>query len=96
MKIMDRAELQRFELPIDDRDVDGLIAFINYTRADRVLTLLYAEVPAHMQGRGIGSALVQGTLDLIRARGERIVPVCGYIRAWLRRHPDYHGLLAER
>jgi hypothetical protein len=29
-----------------------------------------------------------------RASGEKIVPLCGYAAAWLRRHPEYRDLVA--
>jgi len=40
----------------------------------------------------VGSRLVQGALDRLRAAGERVVPVCSFVVAWMRRHPDYDDL----
>ncbi len=45
----------------------------------------------------IGSAfrlLPRGTFDCVRAEGSKAVPVCSYLVAWAKRHPEVHDLLA--
>ena len=39
--------------------------------------------------RGLGTALVTGALDDARARGLRVVPLCPFVDAFMRRHPEY-------
>jgi len=86
--ITDDAAASRFELAIGDA-----IAFIDYRRTGNLLVLTHAEVPAALEGRGIGSRLVQGALELVRARGERVVPRCPFIARYLERHPEYQDLV---
>ncbi len=88
MNVIDHPERSRYEL-----EIGGELAFINYRRQQNVVTLVHAEVPARLNGRGIGSALVKGALDLARAQGEQVVPVCSFIRIYLLRHPEYGDLL---
>jgi predicted GNAT family acetyltransferase len=45
------------------------------------------------EGRGLGSRLVAGALDDIRARGLRAVPLCPFAAAYARRHPEYADLV---
>jgi predicted GNAT family acetyltransferase len=90
MKVIDNPARSRYEL-----NLDGALAFINYRRQQGVVTLTHAEVPAHLNGRGIGSALVKGALERVRAQGEQVVPVCSFIRIYLHRHPEYADLLAK-
>jgi predicted GNAT family acetyltransferase len=80
----------RFEMPID-----GETAFVSYRRADGVLALLHAEVPPQFEGRGVGARLVKGVLDLARAKGEKVIPYCSFVAAYIRRHPEYRDLLAD-
>jgi hypothetical protein len=87
--VRDNAEKHRFEL-----DLDGHIAFSNYRRDGKVLTILHTEVPAALNGRGIGSALVRGELELARAHGWKVVPVCPFVKAYLAKHPDYADVQA--
>jgi uncharacterized protein len=87
--VRDNPARHRFEL-----DVDGSVAFARYTRADGVLTIQHTEVPAALNGRGIGSALVRDVLDIARAEGLKVVPRCPFVRVFIDRHPEYADLLA--
>lgn len=60
----------------------------------RVCVLTHAEVPVELRGAGIGSQLTAGTLELLRARGEKAVPVCPYVADFIRRHPQYADVVA--
>jgi hypothetical protein len=40
-------------------------------------------------GEGLAARLVQESLDDTLAAGITVVPVCPYVRTWLRKHPDY-------
>ncbi|MDE2218730.1 MAG: N-acetyltransferase [Gammaproteobacteria bacterium] len=87
--LTDNAAAQRFELA-----VDGAMAYIGYRRSGSVLYLDHAEVPAQLGGRGLGTRLVRATLELVRSRGERVVPVCSFVRATMERHREYDDLRA--
>jgi predicted GNAT family acetyltransferase len=87
--VHDNAERHRFEL-----DADGHIAFSNYKREGGVITFMHTEVPAALNGRGIGSALVRGALDLARAQGLKVKALCPFVKAYLDKHPEYADLRA--
>jgi uncharacterized protein len=87
--VRDNPELSRFEMDIGDS-----VAVADYRLSPGIITIHYTEVPAEHEGRGHGSALVQGALDLIRARGLKVMPRCGFVRAFIARHPEYRDLLA--
>ena len=36
---------------------------------------------------------VRGMLDLVRSRGEKVVPLCGFVRRYISLNPDYAGLV---
>jgi hypothetical protein len=88
--LTDNVARSRFEL-----GEDGEQGFVDYRRSGATLYLNHAEVPSSLAGRGLGTRLVRGTLDLIRSRGERIVPVCPFIKVFIRRYPDYADLSAK-
>jgi hypothetical protein len=88
-RVRDNAARGRFEL-----DLQGAQAVLDYTRNGRVLTLNHAGVPALFEGRGIGSALVGEALELIRARGELVVPRCSFVVAYMQRHPEFDAIRA--
>jgi hypothetical protein len=51
-------------------------------------------VPHRLEGRGLAAQVVQAELEYARANGLKVAPVCGYVRAYMRRHKDTHDLLA--
>jgi hypothetical protein len=58
-----------------------------------VLSIYHTEVPRSVEGRGLGSTLVAGILDIARARGLKVVPICPFVSAFIGRHPEYADLL---
>jgi predicted GNAT family acetyltransferase len=73
---------------------DGqLVGLIRYRTEPGVVVLVHTEVDEAVEGTGVGSRLVRGALDDIRARGLRLVPVCPFVGAYLRRHPEYADLV---
>jgi predicted GNAT family acetyltransferase len=88
MTVRDNRSANRFELA-----TDASVAFIDYRRSHGVVTMTHAEVPPALSGQGIGSQLVKGALDLVRADGEKVVPRCPFIAAYINRHDEYQPLL---
>ena len=86
--VRDSPEHHRFEM-----DTEAGTAFALYRRDGGTLTIMHTEVPKALEGRGLGSALVQGMLDLARARGDKVVPLCGFVRGFIARNPVYADLL---
>jgi len=85
--LRDNIANSRFEL-----ELEGGLAFIDYRRVGRTLWLNHAEVPLALGGRGVGSTLVRQALELIRSRGERLVPACSFVAWFIREHPEYADL----
>ena len=68
---------------------DGKIAFIEYQQVDdETLALVHTEVDSSQEGQGIGSALVEDVLQYIEQNNLRIVPMCPFVSAYIKRHPD--------
>jgi len=87
--LRDNTALSRFEL-----DDGGVTAVLNYTLAGNVITFQHTETPVQARGRGTASRLVQGALEVARARGLKVVPRCSFVRAYLAKHPDFRDILA--
>jgi hypothetical protein len=87
-EVRDNSELHRFEL-----DAGGHVAFSNYKRDGGVITIMHTEVPPALNGKGIGSALVRGLLDIARAQGLKVVARCPFVAGYIAKHPEYADLL---
>lgn len=90
--VRDNDTAHRYELLLDDEVVGELL----YRTNGQVVTLIHTEVAAQFEGRGLGEQLVAGALDHIRERGLQIVPLCPFVAAYLRRHPEYADLVKSR
>lgn len=75
--------------------VDGELCRADYRMSGNVMHIVHTEVPYRLEGRGLAGQVVQAALDFARANGLKVVPVCGYVRAYVRRHKATHDLLAE-
>ncbi len=84
----DDTERKRFELAMG-----GDTVFANYRLDGPALYINHVEAPEALRGTGAAGRLMQGIADHARAKGLKIVPVCGYAASWLRRHPETHDLL---
>ncbi len=83
--VADAPEQERFEARLPD---GTLVGEAYYTARDDVLVFTHTEVPPEHEGQGIAAHLVRFALESARARGLRVIALCPYVRAFLRRHED--------
>jgi predicted GNAT family acetyltransferase len=93
LTVADNADERRYEARVGSE----VVGFVDYRLAhDGRMMLLHTEVDPSVEGEGVGSQLVAWVLDDIRRRGLAMVPYCPFIRAYVRRHPEYSDLVASR
>ncbi|MGB5237288.1 MAG: GNAT family N-acetyltransferase [Flavobacteriaceae bacterium] len=82
---------KRFELHVGDH-----IAFMDYILNKKgVIYLTHTEVPVALEGQGVGSAIVSKVLEYIRQEELKMAPLCPFLAAYLKKHPEAaKGLLA--
>jgi predicted GNAT family acetyltransferase len=73
--------------------VEGHLAATYYKLSDGVITFIHTEVPPELGGKGVGSALIKGALDQMRAEGLKVIPECPFFKAYIDKHPEYADLL---
>ena len=60
--------------------------------ADGTITIDHTGVPPEYEGRGIAARLVNRAIEDAREQGFKIIPVCSYVVAQFRRHPEWAAL----
>lgn len=85
-QVTDNPARSRFEL-----SADGDLAELVYHRNRNRLVLIHTEVPAELEGLGLGGRLVAAAIDRAAADGLTVVPSCPFARGWLERHPAEAG-----
>jgi predicted GNAT family acetyltransferase len=73
-------EASQFELV-----VDGQAAVLTYERTPTSLVLVHTEVPPSLRGRHLGDALAKAAIDAAHAERLRLVVVCPFVKAYLRK-----------
>ena len=89
-EVRDNPALSRFEMTSG-----GGTALVQYRRAGERAVLLHTGVPEALSRQGVGSKLVRGTLDALRAEGTKVVPRCEFVAAYVERHAEDRDLLAD-
>ena len=73
--------------------VDGHVAASYYNLADGIVTFIHTEVPPELGGKGVGSKLIRGALDQVRADGLKVIAQCPFVKAFIEKHAEYADLL---
>ncbi|ETX16100.1 acetyltransferase [Roseivivax halodurans JCM 10272] len=69
---------------------DGAEAELTYSVASPTLIIAdHTGVPEALRGTGAGLALVERLVADARAEGVKIVPLCPFVNAQRRKHPDW-------
>jgi len=87
--IVHNQDAHRFEVALP-----AGLGHADYRRVGNTLHMVHTEVPEPDENRGVAAKLVAAALDYARANALRIVPMCAYVRAYMRKRPETHDLLA--
>jgi uncharacterized protein len=70
-----------------DLERDGRrIGFLSYSlEGDETMTIDHVQVDPSLRGSGLGAKLVAAAADWAREQKQKVVPICGFARAVLRR-----------
>jgi len=88
--VSENKEKKRFEVLVADK-----IAMIEYIRAQNKIYLTHTEVPPELGGKGIASSMVKQVLQQIKEEGLELVPLCPFVAAYVKRHPEWKDILAK-
>lgn len=89
--IVDVPNENRYELR--DADTGTVAGFASYTHTPHQIVFTHTVIDNAYGGRGLGSKLARRVLDDAAATGKRIVPVCSFIAAYVRKHHDWDEYL---
>ena len=86
----DNRERSRYEL----RSGERVAGWIDYFRSDGVVAMTHAEVQSDLRNQGLGERMVHDALEDARGRGAQVRPLCPFVAAYVRRHPEYEDVVA--
>lgn len=73
--------------------INGHVAFAAYERHGDEITFTHTEVPPELSGGGIAGQIISFALNDARQQGLGVIPLCPYVVAYIKRHPEYRDLV---
>lgn len=68
-------------------------AVLQYRRDPHAITFLHTEVPEAFRGQGIAQKLAHAGLEYARQQGVNVIPLCPFVNAYIRKHPEYQSMV---
>ncbi|MDR2815723.1 MAG: N-acetyltransferase [Proteiniphilum sp.] len=88
-ELIDNEDKHQYEFHIDN--LTPRIEYIKNNSGEIYLT--HTEVPRKLEGKGIGSLLVQKVLEDIGDKGLRLVPLCPFVAGYIQKHPEWRRII---
>jgi len=80
----------RFETIVDEK-----LSKLDYIRDGKNFVITHVGVHPELRGQGVAGRIVQVGLEYARKNNLRVIPMCSYAAAYIRRHPEYANLLKQ-
>jgi hypothetical protein len=83
----DHGRKGRYIAAVEGREGEAFIAFTH--REEGVISADHTIAPDSLKGTGAAFALVEHLVEDARAKGFKVIPICPYVRAQYRKHPEW-------
>ena len=91
LEVVNNPNEKRFETWIDDK-----LSKLDYIEDGKNFVITHVGVQPELRGQGVAGKIVQVGLEYAKARSLRVVPMCSYAAAYIRRHPEYAELTRQQ
>lgn len=96
---MDSEKLEVIHNPTESRfeiRLDSQLAKLDYVEDGDSIVMTHVGVPMEFRGHGIAAIITKAGLDYAKAKSLRVIPMCSYVAAYLRRNPQYIELTRSK
>lgn len=76
--------------------VDGRLTKLDYMESGDTIVMTHVGVPYELRGHGIAGVITKAGLEYARSKSLRVIPMCSYVRAYIKRNPQYAELTKNR
>ena len=76
--------------------IEGTLAKLDYIQDGKNFVITHVGVHPDLRGQGIAGRIVQVSLEYAKEHGLRVVPMCSYAAAFIRRHSEYAELTKQQ
>lgn len=89
IEVFDNAEDHAYVITVDGERAGKAVYHI---RGGRYF-FVHTEIDSEYEGKRLGSQLVQFALEDVRLKEGSVVPICPFVRGYIKRHPEYDELI---
>jgi len=87
----DASDSGRYVVNINDDEAE-----MTYTKlSPTLISIDHTFVPDSMRGKGVAQALALNAVEDARKTGWKIIPVCSFMQAQVKRHADWADVIAD-
>ena len=76
--------------------IDGYLSKLDYFQDGKNFVITHVGVHPELRGMGVAGRIVQVSLEYAKEKSLRVVPMCSYAAAYMRRHPEYAYLTKQQ
>lgn len=80
---------QRYVLEVNGKQ----LGVATYQQDGERQVFTHTEVDPSLEGQGMGSKLIRESLDDVRKRGNRVVPQCEFVAAYVEKHDEWSDII---
>lgn len=84
LEVIHNPAANRFEMWIE-----GQLSKLDYTENGNTIVMMHVGVPVEYRGYGAAGKITQAGLEYAKAKSLRVIPMCSYVAAYIRSHPEY-------
>ena len=75
--------------------VEGYLSKLDYIQDGKNFVITHVGVHPELRGQGLAGRIVEAGLDYARQNGLRVIPMCSYAAAYIRRNPRHAELTSQ-
>lgn len=91
LEVKHNVEAERFEVQLD-----GKLGIVEYQKDGATYIFTHTEVPPEYRGQGIADRIGYVALETAKAESAQVVPLCPFIKSYIKRHKEYQPLVLQR
>lgn len=95
---IDLNQVQITHNPAENRfetTIDGKLSKLDYIQNGKNFVITHVGVHPSLRGHGVAGKIVEAGLAYARENSFRVVPMCSYAAAYIRRHPEHAELMKQ-
>jgi len=75
--------------------IDGNLSKLDYIQNGKNFVISHVGVHPSLRGQGVAGKIVEAGLEYARENSFRVIPMCSYAAAYIRRHPEHADLTKQ-